>query len=137
MYEERLARINLIPLDVSERHLANQELAASLCSSLESFAWDKSCNIHNSNKTENLDKLKTCMKQMKVLTKQKEDLEKNFERERRDWKRKYEEQQKVANAYQKLQDRYRRQVQELQEALKLCRCTDTETRKTLFLGHSW
>jgi hypothetical protein len=137
MYEERLARINLIPLDVSERHLANQELAASLCSSLESFAWDKSCNIHNSNKTQNLDKLKTCMKQMKVLTKQKEDLEKNFERERRDWKRKYEEQQKVANAYQKLEDRYRRQVQELQEALKLCRCTDTETRKTLFLGHSW
>ena len=133
MYEERLARINLVPLVVSDRH---QEMVSSLCSSLESFAWDNSCNFHNLNKSEYLDKLKTYMKQMKVLTKQKEELEKNFERERRDWKRKYEEQQKVANAYQKLEDRYRRQVQELQEALKLCRCTDTETRKALFLGQS-
>jgi hypothetical protein len=137
MYEERLARINLVPLDVHERQPTNPELVISLCSSLESFAWDKSCNIHNVNKSDYLDKLKTCMRQMKVLTKQKEDLEKSFERERRDWKRKYEEQQKVANAYQKLEDRYRCQVQELQEALKQCRCTDTETRKALFLGQSW
>lgn len=137
MYEERLARINLVPLDVSEKRFATQEVVTSLCSSLESFAWDTSCNIHNVNKNEYLDKLKICVKQMNVLKQQKEDLEKSFERERRDWKRKYEEQQKVANAYQKLEDRYRRQVQELQEALKLCRCTDTETRNALILGHSW
>jgi flagellar biosynthesis chaperone FliJ len=138
MYEERLARINLVPLDLPEQPLTNQELVAtSLCSSLESFAWDKSCNVHNTNKNDYLDKLKTCMKQMKMLTNQKEELEKNFERERRDWKRKYEEQQKVANAYQKLEDRYRRQVQELQEALKQCKCTDIEARKVLFLGQSW
>ena len=137
MYEERLARINLIPLDVPERHSTNPELVPSLYSSVESFAWDTSRNIHNASKNDYLEKLKTCMKQMKMLTKQKEDLEENYERERRDWKRKYEEQQKVANAYQKLEDRYRRQVQELQEALKLCRCTDIETRKALFLGQSW
>ena len=137
MYEERLARINLVPLDVSEKRFATQEVVNSLCSSLESFALDTSCNIHNLNKNEYLDKLKICVKQMNVLKQQKEDLEKNFERERRDWKRKYEEQQKVANAYQKLEDRYRRQVQELQEALKLCRCTDTETRNALILGQSW
>ena len=138
MYEERLARINLVPLDVPKQPLMNQEQAVnSLCSSLESFAWDKSCNVHNTNKNDYLDKLKTCMKQMKLLTKEKDDLEKNFERERRDWKRKYEEQQKVANAYQKLEDRYRRQVQELQEALKQCRCTDIEAKKVLFLGQSW
>ena len=137
MYEERLARINLIPLDVSEKRFATQDIVASLCSSVESFAWDTSCNVHNLNKNEYLDKLKNCVKEMNALKQQKEDLEKNFERERRDWKRKYEEQQKVANAYQKLEDRYRRQVQELQEALKLCRCTDTETRNALILGQSW
>lgn len=135
MYEERLARINLVPLDLSERHLTNQ--VTSLGSSLESFAWDKSCNVHNLNKRDHVDKLKSYMKQIKVLTEQKEELEKKFERERRDWKKKYEEQQKVANAYQKLEDRYRRQVQELQEALRLCKCTDVETRKALFRGQSW
>ena len=133
MYEERLARINLIPFDVSEEFRANNEVISSQCTSLESFVWKN--NLHL-DKNAYLEKLKTYSKQLKLLTKEKEELEKKFELQIRDWKRKYEEQQKVANAYQKLEDRYRRRVEELQGTLLQCRCSYAEERTTLLMGQS-
>lgn len=133
MYEERLAMINLVPLDIPDSRLtSNQEMVSSHYTSLESFSWQNNFHL---DKNAYLEKLKTSLKQVKQLKKEKEDLEKNFELKLRDWKRKYEEQQKVANAYQKLEDRYRRRVEDLQAALMQCRCSDTEARKTL-LGQS-
>ncbi|XP_046852349.1 uncharacterized protein LOC124445646 [Xenia sp. Carnegie-2017] len=126
MYEERLSRINLIPLDLTETQTANEDDSSHKCLEL-----DVSSNVHSLDKDNYKCKLRTCMNQLETMTKQKEDLEKNFELERRNWIRKYEEQQKVANAYQKLEDRYRRQVQELQEALKSCKCQDARARKSL------
>lgn len=131
MYEERLARINLVPLDVHQELCTNEDMVSSQCTSPESFAWRNNLYMEKNACSE---KLKSYAKQLKLLIKEKEDLERKFELELRDWKRKYEEQQKVANAYQKLEDRYRRRVQELQGALMKCRCSNAEEIKTLLLG---